>query len=311
MSSSGKDDFDVIKIFPDDKNNPMFYAFKIGTWEHDDGDRDHFPNRKYTSCGKPGEPCEGEQGSPECSVLSTEWEKEGIEFVDQEVTAYFFLPEIESNDDKKQCYKYSRGGKGSGIAIKLRGSRHDDDDNSARTYIFDFQYEGDDVDANNESNNFKSNNFQKEFPHPEYYKMTVPTNFKLKQSIGKWVGYKVVTVNQDNGVRCVAFVDYGSYDRSKEEGPDLDAQDWVIYYDIFDDGKLDERNDIIMNENDRDKYKHKQKVRKAWREHNGHQVTQFRMDRIVKPEAKFLSARRISGESVEDILEHHLPHPNE
>ena len=140
--------------------------------------------------------------------------------------------------------------------------------------------------------------------------MTVPTNFKLKRSLKKWVGYKVVTVNQENGVRCIAFVDYGSYDRSKEEGPDLSAQDWIIYYDILDDGKLDKRNDIIMNDKDREEYKDKEDVRRAWKQHNGNQLTQFRMDRIIEPEAKFLSARRISAESVDDIL-NQLPHPNQ
>jgi hypothetical protein len=239
--------------------------------------------------------------------VSTEWEKEDIEFVNQEVTAYFFLPEIESDENKEDCYKYSRGGKGSGLAIKLRGSDHPTggDPHSARCYIFDFQYEGDEPD------DFNSNNFQKEFPHPEYYKMTVPTNFKLKTNIGKWVGYKVVTVNQENGVRCIALIDYGSYNRSMEEGPALGLQRWRIYYDVLDDGKLDQRNDIIMSERDRDKYKDEDEVRKAWREHNGHRLTQFRMDRIVKPEAKFLSARRISAESVDDILGRLLHNPNE
>lgn len=305
MSSSDKDDFGVIKIFLDAETNPLFSAFEIGTWEHDDGDRDHFRNRPYGSCGKDGEPCEDRQRSPECSVVSTEWEKEGIKFVDQEVTAYFFLPEIESDENKEECYKYTRGGKGSGLAIKLRGSNHptDEDPDSARCYIFDFQYEGDEPD------DFNSNNFQKEFPHPKYYKMTVPTNFKLKTNKEKWVGYKVVTANQENGVRCIAFIDYGSYNRSKEEGPDLGLQRWRIYYDILDDGKLDQRNDIDMD--DRNKYKDNEEVRKAWRDHNGHRVTQFRMDRIVKPEAKFLSARRISAESIDEILTHYLTNANE
>jgi hypothetical protein len=66
-----------------------------------------------------------------------------------------------------------------------------------------------------------------------------------------------------------------------------------------------------MSERDRDKYKDEDEVRKAWREHNGHRLTQFRMDRIVIPEAKFLSARRISAESVDDILGRLLHNPNE
>ncbi|HKQ21707.1 MAG TPA: hypothetical protein VJS91_06685, partial [Nitrososphaeraceae archaeon] len=141
MSLIKKDDFGVIKIFDDDALNPLFYQFQIGTWGHDDGDRDHFENRKYGDCK---DECGDKQGTPKCSVVSTEWEKGGLKFVDQEVTGYFFLPKIESDRGKNKCYKYERGGKGSGLAIKQRGSKHPSgkDPNSAKCYIFDFQYEG-------------------------------------------------------------------------------------------------------------------------------------------------------------------------
>ena len=54
------------------------------------------------------------------------------------------------------------------------------------------------------------NNFQKEYPHPDYYKMSVDTKFDLKDNMKKWVGYKAITINNADGVRCLAFVDYGS-----------------------------------------------------------------------------------------------------
>lgn len=278
--SSNTDEFGVVKIFPDDAANPKFYKF-----EKDD--KREF-QRHYGSCP--------EDGDDTHSVVTTEWEKGGIEFVDQEVTAYFYLPKIESDKNKHECYKYEKCGKGSSLTIKLRGGEHTKGDNTAKCYIFDFQYEGGDC-----------NNFQKEFPHPTYYKMTVGPKFVLKYNLDKWVGYKVVTINREEGVRCLAFIDYGSEDRSKDEGPDVNMQKWKIYYDITDDGRLDESDNIKMNDKDRKKYKKESDVRKAWREHSQAKLTQFRMDRIVSPEARYLSARRISAESVDNIIGTYLP----
>lgn len=277
MSSKISDEFG---IFDDDLTNPEFYKFQSD-------DKKPF-NRHYGSCP--------ENGDKTHSVKTTEWNKTGIEFVDQEVTGYFYLPEIQSDKDKDKCYKYEKCGKGSSLTIKLRGSKHSNGPDSAKCYIFDFQYEGGDC-----------NNFQKEFPHPTYYKMTVPTKFELKYNLGKWVGYKAVTINQNDAVRCIAFVDYGSEKNSKDEGPDPNLQNWKVYYDITDDGKLDERDDIDMNSDDKNKYKDKKEVRECWRQHFKDQVTQFRMDRIVEPEARFLSVRRISAESVDDRMSAHLP----
>ena len=39
----------------------------------------------------------------------------------------------------------------------------------------------------------------------------------------------------------MAFVDYGSEDTKKEDGPDLQNQHWKLYYDVTDDGKLHEK----------------------------------------------------------------------
>lgn len=234
--------------------------------------------------------------------MSTRWTISGKEFVDQEVTSYFFLPEIESDENKLDEVKLKPGGKGSSLTFKLRGGKHPKvkggkrDPKSGKNYNFDFQYKGGD-----------RNNFQKEYPHPDYYKMEVKHKSELKDNLKKWVGYKAVTINQRDTVRCLALVDYGSEDRSKEDGPDLEKQDWKIYYDVTDDGKLDERDDIDINNSDRIKYKKEPEVRSTWREHFHDKVTQFRMDRIIRPEAKFLSARRVSAESMDDVIGAYLP----
>jgi hypothetical protein len=292
MISSEKDEFGVIKIFPDDTNSPNFMKFDIGVWGKNSGDRQHFSLLKYTSTG-------GGDATPANSVVSTRWTKFGVEFVDVEVTGYFFLPKIESDKDKVEEIKFKPGGKGTSLTFKLRGGSHPKkslENNSAKCYNFDFQYKGDVVND--------LNNFQKEYPHPCYYKMTVGTKFKLGENLKKWVGYKAVTINQGNIVRCLAFVDYGSQGKSKEEGPDPSLQNWKIYYDVTDDGKLHEKHNI-KTPKDRPEYKNYKDVREPFKTHWGEKAIQFRMDRIIEPEAKFLSARRVSAALVDDIVSKH------
>jgi hypothetical protein len=277
MSTGNTDEFGVKKIFSDSETNPKFYKFQSG-------DKRKF-NRHYGSCP--------ENGDKTHSVITTEWNKSGEEFVDQEVTGYFYFPEIDSDEGKHKCYKYERGGMGSALAVKLRGGKHDKGNDSAKCYIFDFQYEG---------KHQKEKNFQKEYPHGDYYKMNVVPKFDLKNNLQKWVGYKVitmtVTINQKEFVRCMALVDYGSEDVEQDDGPNLDNQQWKVYYDVTDDGELDEKFDI-SNKKD-----YKGEVKKPWKQHFGNQLTQFRMDRIVNPEARFLSVRRIaaSADSIDTIL---------
>lgn len=292
MSTGNTDEFGVMKIFSDDTTNPQFMKFEIGKWKEDkSGDREHIDLLRYTST-KDGKP-----KSPKNSVVSTRWTKSGTEFVDVEVTGYFFLPEIESDKEKEPDVKFQRCGKGSSLTIKLRGGKHPNEDNnpnSARCYNFDFQYKGGDC-----------HNFQKEYPHPKYYKMDVGTRFNLKDNMAKWVGYKAVALNQGDTVRCLAFVDYGSEGISKEVGPDLKLQNWKLYYDVTDDGKLDEKVPI----DHRDEYKNKKEVKEPFKTHWGEKAVQFRMDRILVPEAKFLSARRISAALVDDIVKAHISNP--
>lgn len=289
MSSSNTDEFGVEKIFSDDTTNPKFIKFDIGVWGKNSIDRQHIPRLKYSSTGKG-------PATSKNSVVSTRWTKSGEEFVDQEVTGYFFLPEIESDENKLDEVKFKPGGKGSSLTLKLRGGKHPKvkgdkrDPKSGKNYNFDFQYRGGDL-----------NNFQKEYPHPDYYKMEVKHIIELKDNLKKWVGYKAVTINQGNSVRCLAFVDYGSENNNKENDPNLEEQNWKIYYDVTDDGKLHERFKI-SNEDD---YIADEKIRNPFKTHFGDKVIQFRMDRIIKPEARFLSARRVSAVNVDNILNAH------
>ena len=303
MISSEKDQFGVIKIFSDDTTNSKFIEFKIGKWGENSGDRQHFSRLKYTSTG-------GGPATSKNSVVSTRWTKRGEEFVNQEVTGYFFLPKIESDKNKLNEIKFKRGGKGSSLTFKLRGGEHpkvkgkERDPKSGKNYNFDFQYKGD-IDLDD------TNNFQKEYPHPDYYKMNVDTKFKLKDNLTKWVGYKAVTINQGDAVRCLAFVDYGSEDMSKEDGPDLENQNWKLYYDVTDDGILHKEYKI---KNPKGKnYSNEEGVPEPFKTHFTDKVTQFRMDRIVQPEAKFLSARRVSVEfsNIDEIIKLYLPENDE
>jgi hypothetical protein len=264
------DQFGIVKIFPDDQN-PKTYVFRLGTWGRDDEDRDHFNGRTYGSCRNAGG---SDPNDPRKSVISTEWEKSNEEFVDQEVTGYFYLPQRESDASKTECYKFERFGKGSALSIKLRGSHHSNtSDESAHCYIFDFQYEGGD-----------RKNFQKEAPHGNYKKKDAPAKFSLPSLMKKWVGFKVLTINQGSGVRCLAFADFGSQNRSKEEGPDPSLQNWKLYYDLFDDGNMDNIPGERFDDN----------TRPPFIRHHGNKTTQFRMDRILKPEGKFLNVRSVN-----------------
>lgn len=286
MSSGNTDEFGVIKIFSDDTANSKFIKFDIGNWGKTDKDREHLEQLRYTSTK------DGAKTTFKNSVVSTRWTKSGTEFVDVEVTGYFFLPKIEPDEDKGPDVKFKPCEKGSSLTIKLRGGLHPKekgDPNSAKCYNFDFQYKGGDC-----------HNFQKEYPHPDYYKMNVDTKFNLKDNMAKWVGYKAVALNQGDTVRCLAFVDYGSEGMSKQVGPDLKQQNWKLYYDVTDDGKLDEKYDIDK----KDDYKKDKKIREPFKTHWGEKAIQFRMDRILIPEAKFLSARRVSVTtgSIDDVV---------
>jgi hypothetical protein len=68
-------------------------------------------------------------------------------------------------------------------------------------------------------------------------------------------------------------------------------QNWKLYYDIFDDGDLDNIPGDRFDDDTKDPF----------RLHHGDKITQFRMDRILRPEGKFLSARSIIRGNREEI----------
>jgi hypothetical protein len=188
-------------------------------------------------------------------------------FLNQEVTIYLNLPQLNS-----EYYKHrpviGPCASGSGLSIKLRGGGHSDNgDGSARCYIFHFEYEG--------NNNCK--NFQKEAPHPKYAKHTVPTDFNAQDWVGpnKWVGFKAVTINENNGVRCEAYIDYGGFING------VPTNRWQKWYSILDTGQYGGHR--------------KPKTIPPFKTANGN-VIQFRMDNADRgTKSRFASVREVQN----------------
>lgn len=186
-------------------------------------------------------------------------------FLDQEVTIYLNVPKLNS-----EYYEHrpviGPCASGSGLSIKLRGGGHSDSGkSSARCYIFHFEYEG--------NNNCK--NFQKEAPHPIYAKYTIPTNFNAQNWVGsnKWVGFKTVTINENDGVRCEAYIDYGNIT------DDRPTNQWQRWYSILDTGQFGDPR--------------KPETISPFRTANG-KVTQFRLDNADRgTKSRFASVREI------------------
>ena len=196
--------------------------------------------------------------------------KSGPQFIDQEVTGYFKL--IENEHTKKE-----KNGRGTGLAIKLRGGLHPgnkemkDPDikmESGKCYEFHFEYYG---------NNDQC--LQKEYPHNNYDKKPkdFDKRFKLPPILDKWFGFKAVTINEENGVRCEAYIDMdGLIDNN------VPANNWKLWYSVLDDGSL---------------FSKDEGTRQSFFSHFGKRRTFFRIDRVDHdPEHKFLSVRSISNE---------------
>ena len=196
--------------------------------------------------------------------------KSGPEFIDQEVTGYFRF--IENEFTKKE-----KNGRGTGLAIKLRGGLHpgnkemkkdDIKKESGKCYEFHFEYNG----SNDQC-------LQKEYPHNNYDKKPrdFDKRFELPPILGRWLGFKAVTINEDNGVRCEAYLDMdGLIDNNSP------ANNWKLWYSVLDDGSLFSKDDG---------------TRQPFFSHFGKRRTFFRIDRVDHdPEHKFLSVRSISGE---------------
>lgn len=186
-------------------------------------------------------------------------------FLNQEVTIYLNVSKLNS-----EYYKHrpliGPCTSGSGLSIKLRGGRHSDrGKDSARCYVFHFEYEG--------NNNCK--NFQKEAPHPVYAKHTIPTNFDAQNWVGlnRWVGFKTVTINENDGVICEAYIDYGGI----IDG--LPANCWQKWYSVFDTGQFGDSR--------------KPETLSPFRIANG-KVTQFRLDNADRDtKSRFASQREV------------------
>ena len=162
------------------------------------------------------------------------------------------------------------------MAIKLRGGLHPGDKEmkkddikkeSGKCYEFHFEYYG----SNDQC-------LQKEYPHNNYDKnpKDFDKKFELPPILGKWFGFKAVTINEDNGVRCEAYLDTdGLVDNS------IPANNWKLWYSVLDDGSLFSKED----------------TREPFLEHHGKRRTFFRIDRVDHdPEHRFLSVRAISVE---------------
>jgi hypothetical protein len=186
-------------------------------------------------------------------------------FLNQEVTIYLNVPKLNSGYYEHRPV-IGPCANGSGLSIKLRGGGHSDSgDGSARCYIFHFEYEG--------NNNCK--NFQKEAPHPKYVKHNIPTNFNAQNWIGpnKWVGFKAVTINENNGVRCEAYIDYGGIINGQA------ANQWQKWYSVLDTGQFG--------------HPAKPKTIPPFRTSNG-KLIQFRLDNAdIDTKSKFASAREV------------------
>ena len=196
--------------------------------------------------------------------------KSGPEFVDQEVTGYFKFSE-------NKYTKKEKHGKGTGLSIKLRGGLHpggkemkkeEVKKDSARCYEIHFEYYGN----NNQC-------LQKEYPHNNYDKKPkdFEKHFILPSLFGKWYGFKAVTINEDNGVRCEAYVDIDGF---LENNGDKPANNWKLWYKVVDDGNLFSKSD---------------ETKEPFFTHYGKRRTFLRLDRVDHdPEHKFLSVRAIS-----------------
>lgn len=172
---------------------------------------------------------------------------------DQEVTIYVFLPKL--NPEYGSHKDVGRCSSGSGLSIKLRGSRHPkqkDSPQSARCYIFHFEFEGGNC-----------NNFQKEYPHPRYSKHDLPEENEFPNWIGNLMGFKVATLNtpDSKGVEFWAWFDPSA---KIIDGHLVTENNWHLRYHGTDTGQYGEN-------------KNKRKTKEPFLESFG-KLIEFRMD---------------------------------
>lgn len=145
----------------------------------------------------------------------------------QEMTIYVYLPKL-----NPEYYKGIKGighcKSGSGLSIKLRGSTHSgsDDPKTAKCYIFHHEYEGGDC-----------NNFQKEYPHPEYSKYTLNEDNQFPKWIGKVMGFKAAVLNTNDG-KNVEFWSWFDPSAKVENGKIVTSNNWLLRYHGIDHGQF-------------------------------------------------------------------------
>lgn len=184
---------------------------------------------------------------------------------DLEATIYIFFPKL--NPEYGSHPKIGRCSSGSGLSIKLRGGMHSNSSKkSAKCYISHYEYEGG-----------PCNNFQKEYPHPNYSKTTVPEENVLPNWIGHVMGFKFITINTDsnNAVNCISYYDDECTITSdlKEIHP---SNNWKKRYDIMDTGN--------------GKFG-KGRTKPMFKECNG-KYTEFRLDNVPKETIAFGASLR-------------------
>lgn len=184
---------------------------------------------------------------------------------DQEVTIYVSLPGL--NPEYFAGHEgIGRCASGSGQSIKIRGGHHSNSgEDSARAYIFHFEYEGG-----------SCNNFQKEYPHPKYAKHTLVEKHPFPKWIGKVMGFKAALLNTPNG-KNVEFWCWFDPSARIENGKLLTENDWKLRYHDTDEGQF--------------KKPTAPKAKPPFLETHG-KLTEFRMDNASKNTKAFCASVR-------------------
>lgn len=150
---------------------------------------------------------------------------------DIEATIYVFLPGL--NPAYGKFNGIGRCSSGSGLSRKYRGSYHsgDEDPNSAKCYIFHSEYEGG-----------SCNNFQKEYPHPNYAKNTLKESNESPKWIGKLVGFKDALINTPDGTG-VEFWSWFDESATLKDGKLVTENAWKLRYHDIDTGQFGKNGD--------------------------------------------------------------------
>lgn len=242
------DRFGVLKIYPDASSRGVIYQGGNG-W-----DRPEFSNHGYESLPN--------SVRIKRKTFSFHTGQRALN-KNIEVTGYIKVPRLNREYGRYDGVGHCKSG--SGLSLKLRGSHHKsrprNDPSSSKCYIFHFEYEGGNC-----------NNFQKEYPHPNYAKHKVNASFTASNWVGRWVGFKGITVNEgNNSVRCDAYIDYGGI---RDGRP---ANRWKKWYSVLDRGQFGDDNH----------------TRSPFTEGHGNYI-EFRMDNAPNnTEMKFASVRQI------------------